>query len=124
MLKNMLYVLFNKQKCEISNNYVPSKLYGAGWQVCSGTNNRAVYSKTVWTRDKFSKSGTVPEIPGQLEPMHIVWGVAEDCAGPSCITSVWHGVIAERISARYLILQHALGQCMIGASVSEPTLVV
>ena len=36
----------------------------------SGTNNRAVV-RLSGTRDKFYKSGTVPEIPGQLEPMHV-----------------------------------------------------
>ena len=34
----------------------------------SGTNNRAVL-RLSGTRDKFYKPGTVPEIPGQLEPM-------------------------------------------------------
>ena len=34
----------------------------------SGTNNRLVV-KPSGTRDKVNKSGTVPEIPGQMEPM-------------------------------------------------------
>ena len=34
----------------------------------SGTNNRAVVRQS-GTRDKFYKSGPVPEIPGVLEPM-------------------------------------------------------
>ena len=34
----------------------------------SGTNNRLVVKRS-GTRDKVNKSGTVPEIPGQLEPM-------------------------------------------------------
>ena len=36
----------------------------------SGTNNRLVV-KPSGTRDKVNKSGTVLEILGQLEPMHI-----------------------------------------------------
>ena len=37
----------------------------------SGTNNRQV-AEPSGTRDKCLKSGTVPEIPGQLEPMYIL----------------------------------------------------
>ena len=37
----------------------------------SGTNNIALVRMS-GTRDKFYKSGTVPEIPGQLEPMELV----------------------------------------------------
>ena len=37
----------------------------------SGTNNRLVV-KPSGTRDKINKSGTVPEIPGQLEPMYML----------------------------------------------------
>ena len=36
-----------------------------------GTNNIALVRMS-GTRDKFYKSGTVPEIPGQLEPMELV----------------------------------------------------
>ena len=50
----------------------PAQLFAvmiADWPT-SGTNNRLVV-KPSETRDKVNKSGTVPDIPGQLEPMWV-----------------------------------------------------